>query len=544
MADVTASDPLEADVVIVGAGSAGCVVAARLSEEAGLKVLLLEAGDRQPSFVSDVPAMTVRLVGNPSSDWSHLAEPDPTLDGRRLIWSGGRMVGGSSSINGLVYIRGLQRDYDDWASAGCHGWGWKDVEPFFQRAEGFGGKGSPSLGRDGPLSVCETPSLQPLSRKFIEACAQLQMPPLPDYNAGDCAGAFANMTTQRHGRRSSTARAYLEPARRRHNLQVVRGALVDRILFEGRRAVGVVALMDGNPRHIIARRQVVLSAGSIMTPAILLRSGIGSAAHLRELGIEVLANRTEVGANLQDHIGIMVCKHVNRPTYNSDTGPISGLRHLANYLMFRRGPLASPVVQAMAWARSDPGLAAPDLHLNWFPFGIDYNAHPPALHKRPAVSLFACVSRPHARGSVSLKSADAHRGPAITHRLIDDSRDLAALKGALRLIERVFATPALSPFVTGPAAPFQGTETEDEAETLLRRYAGLGLHAAGTCRMGSDPKSVVHTDLRVREIGGLSVVDASVMPRLVSANTNAAAIMIGERGAAFLKQSLRQDPAG
>ena len=530
---------MEADIVIVGAGSAGCVVANRLSEDTGLKILLLEAGKKQPSFLADVPAMTVRLVGNPNTDWSHAAEPDPSLNRRSLIWSGGRMLGGGSSINGLVYLRGLQRDYDDWAAMGCSGWGWNDIEPFFRKAEHFAGSGSPSLGRSGPLSVSDIPSVHPLSHKFLEACAALQIPTLADDAAGDRSGAFINKTTQRNGRRSSTARAYLGPAKSRPNLQVITGALVDKVVFDGKRASGVIALIDGLPHIIKARRHVVISAGSLLSPAILLRSGIGPARALRGLGIDMVADRAEVGANLQDHIGVMVCKFVNQATYNSEMGALKGLSHLANYMMFRRGPLASPVVQGMAWARSDPDLAEPDLHLNWFPFAIDYNAHPPAMHKRPAVSLFSCVSRPEARGSVTLRGVDAELKPAINFNMLEHAQDLAALKGALRLTERIFATPIFRPIVTGAAAPFTGTESDEEMEALLREHAGLGLHAAGTCRMGSDPQSVVDPELRVRGIYDLSVIDASIIPKLVSANTNAAAIMIGEKGAQMLKRSLR-----
>ena len=529
---------MDADIVVIGGGSAGCVVAGRLSEESGLRVLLLEAGERRPSFATGVPGMTMRLIGNPATDWGHMAEPDPTLNGRRLMWSAGRMLGGGSSINGLVYIRGLQRDYDAWRDAGCTGWGWDDVVPYFRRAEHFEDASLPSLGTAGPLAVSRIRSLQPLSAKFVEACAQMQIATLDDYNAGDRPGAFINLTTQMRGRRADTASAYLHTPGNRDKPRVLRGALVDKILFDGRRANAVRFIQHGVAHVATARLGVVLSAGSLMSPAILMRSGIGPAPALHGNGIEVVADAPEVGTNLQDHAGILLCKFVDTPTYNSEMGPLDGLRHLANYLAFRRGPLASAAVQAMAWARSDPALAEPDLHLNWFPFGVDYNMQPPAMHKRPAVSLAACISRPHARGTIELRTADPLDKPVVTHRLFEDSRDLDTLKRALRLVERIFGAPALARSVLGDAAPFDRAMSDAETEQALRTHAGLGLHAVGTCRMGDDAGAVVDTSLQVRGVSGLRVIDASVMPRLISANTNAAAIMIGEKGAAIARREL------
>jgi choline dehydrogenase len=533
------SEDLEADIVIVGAGSAGCVLANRLTEDPNLKVALIEAGEKKPSFATDVPGMTMRLIGNPASDWCHMAEPDPSLDGRSLMWSAGRMVGGGSSINGLVYIRGLRRDYDDWEEAGCPGWGWNGVEPYFRKAERYDEKGAPSLGREGNLFVSNIRSLLPLSRRFLTACEELQIPPLADYNLGDRAGAFTNLTTQRNGRRSSTALAYLQPAESRPNLRVLRGAPADKVVFDKNRAVGVRTQVSGEWRLVRARRSVVLSAGSLLSPTILLRSGIGPSEKLRALGIEPVADAPAVGANLQDHIGIMICKFVDQPTYNSEMNLLGGLRHLANYLLFRKGPLASAAVQGMAWVRSDPGLAEPDLHLNWFPFGVDYNTNPPSMDKRPAVSLGVCVSRPQARGRVSLRSADPADKPIIEFRLLEDEGDLAAIRGGVQLIEQIFASPALARSVVGFAGPFDESATEEQIDAKLRRHAGLGLHAVGTCRMGSDTSAVLDPELHVRGVAGLKVIDASIMPRLVSANTNAAAIMIGEKGADLLKNALR-----
>jgi choline dehydrogenase len=529
------SAQLEADLVVIGAGSAGCVLAHRLSEESNVQVLVLEAGERGASFLGDVPGLTMRLMGNPQTDWCHIAEPDSSLNGRALIWHAGKMLGGGSGINGLVYIRGLQRDYDDWAAAGCRGWSWSDVLPYFRRAEHFEDGDLASLGTSGPLSLSRIRSLHALTPRFVAACANLGLATLEDYNRGDREGAFVNLTNQRRGQRASTARHYLEPASGRANLRVIRGALVDRILFHGKRASAVRFRLDGRMREVKVRGEVLLSAGTMQSPTILLRSGIGPAAMLRDRDIEVQADADGVGDNLQDHSGIMIGKFVNVPTFNSQMGPFNAARHVCSYLLFRRGPLASAAVQAMAWARSDPTLAEPDIHLNWFPFGVDYNATPPALHKRPCVSVGACISRPHARGRVSLSGDDPADRPVIEHRLLADERDLATLVRSIRLIERLFATPSLAPSVVGASAPFVEIANERNLETIIRDHAGLGLHAVGTCRMGSDPQSVVDPELRVRGVDGVRVIDASIMPRLVSANTNAASIMIGEKGAALVR---------
>jgi choline dehydrogenase len=341
------------------------------------------------------------------------------------------MLGGSSSINGLVFIRGLRRDYDDWASAGCPGWRWRDVEPYFRRAERFEQGDLDSLGRTGPYTVSRIRSLHPLTERFIAACREFGTPELVDYNRGEGEGAFVNLTSQARGRRSSTANRYLATPSRMANLRIELGVIVDRVIFDAGRAVGVRCAVGGEMREVRARGQVIVSAGALQSPAVLLRSGIGPASALRELNVDVRRDAPGVGRNLQDHCGLTISKFVNVPTYNSEASGVHAVRHLCNYLAFRKGPLASAAVQAMGWVRSDPALAEPDIHLNWLPFGVDYTVSPPALHKRPCVSLGVCVSRPHSRGEVRLRSISALDKPVIDHRLIGDERDVATIKRSI-----------------------------------------------------------------------------------------------------------------
>jgi choline dehydrogenase len=525
-----------ADIVIIGAGSAGCVLAARLSENPSLKILLLEAGERNSSFLGNIPGMTMRLMGNPRTDWNHPGLADASANARSLIWHAGKMLGGGSSINGMVYIRGLQRDYDEWD---CADWAWRDVEPFFKRAEHFEDATLPSMGKAGPLSVSRIRSVHPLSAKFVEACAEFGLDTLEDYNAGIGEGAYLSLASQKRGQRASTAAAYLAPASKRPNLHILRGALVDKILFENQRAIGVRIFHENASYDIQVQREVILSAGTIQSPVILQRSGIGAAETLRTQGIETVADSPEVGENLQDHAGFVIAKFVNMPTYNSEMDPLNGSRHLLNYLLFRRGPLASPVVQAMAWARSHEDATAPDIQLNFLPYGVDFNASPPAMHKRPCVSLGANISRPFTRGRITLGGPTPQDRPAIDYRELGDERDMATLLHAVTLIEKLYATQPLASAIIGAVPPFDTPRTDPELSDILRRICGLGLHSVGTCRMGTDSSAVVDPQLRVRGTTGLRVIDASIMPRLVSANTNAAAIMIGEKGADCVKRAIQ-----
>jgi choline dehydrogenase len=367
------------------------------------------------------------------------------------------------------------------------------------------------------------------------------LPEVPDYCAGDFEGVFLNLATQNRGKRCSTAHGHLKQAEGRPNLTVLTQAEAEHVLFDdNRRAIGVRVRHNGVARDLQASREVILCAGALQSPPILMRSGIGPAEMLRQHGIAVRVDNPNVGRNLQEHGGAVISYFVDVPTYNSEAGPIRGPLALLNYLVSKRGPLSSAAVQVMGAVRSDPDLAEPDFHLNLMPLAIDFTQSPPRLHKRPGISMGPTVSRPHSRGEIRLRSADPAEKPVIDFRLFGDERDMAVAVRASKLIDRIFEQPAIRKHIVGRNMPAAEPRTDQEWEEYIRTYAGIGYHPVGTCRMGSDPESVVDNELRVRGVSGLRVIDASIMPTLVTANTNAAVIMIGEKGSDLVRGSVRR----
>lgn len=532
---------IEADYVIVGGGSAGAVIASRLSEDPGTRVVVIEAGGEADAFIVKLPVGFAKMLNDPRYDWCYAHEDDPTILNRRFVWSAGRMLGGSSSINGQVYIRASRADHERWVEQGCTGWSFTDCLPYYRRSERYADGANEAHGGDGPLSVMLLRDPHPLSRKFLEACADRNIPTLHEYCGGSMDGAFLTLTTQfANGTRCSTAHAHLTAARRRPNLQVLTNTVAESINFDGRRATGVTIVRAGARELIKSTREVIVCASAIGSPALLMRSGIGPADALRELGIDVVADRAGVGDQLQEHAAVPINKFVNVPTYNSQTGPLHMAKHALQYYLFKKGPMVTPAVQAMATARTRPDLSEPDVQLHFLPLSYDIepantSASSGAMDKRPTIMISASTCRPRARGRVSLRNADAASPPRIEHRLLSDEEDLRTLTGGCKLIESIFAAPSWSRIITSSRSPARAPERDADWEPYIRSHATICYHPVGTCRMGADSDSVVDLQLRVRGVGGLRVADASVMPRITSANTMATSIMIGERAADFVR---------
>jgi len=534
-------DEQEYDFIIIGAGSAGCVLAGRLSENPSARVLLLEAGDEGKGFLVDVPAGTFALMGRAGVDWDYDTEPDPSVHGRKTRWAAGRMLGGSSGINGMVYTRGLRGDYDAWVAAGCRNWSFEDLLPYLRRAERYEGPQSATSqtwhGNDGPLCVSPPRTLHPLASVFLEACAERGLPTADESCDGAVLGAYYPLGTTHRGHRYSAAAAYLQPARHRRNLTVLTQCLVDRIEISAGRATAVRAMHAGVTKQWRARREILLCAGAVGSPAILLRSGVGPGAELQTLGIHVHVDSPDVGANVHDHCGVSQSRFVDVPTYNTQMGPFGLTKSLLQLLIARRGPLTSIAVQAMAYGKSRPELQEADLVFSFLPLCIDFTGGHPKLHKRAGITIGAHAGRPWARGRVRLRDASPQSAPLIEYRLLGDERDLRLLIEAQKHIANIFTAPALARHVMDNNVPAAIPEEDAGWEAMIRNYAGIGYHCVGSCRMGRDARAVVDPELRVRGLDNLRVVDASVMPNITSGNTNAPVIAISERAAEWVSRA-------
>lgn len=534
----------EADYVVAGGGSAGCVMAARLSENPENRVILLEAGDANKRILVDVPAGLQTVVTKPETNWMYMTEPDASQKDRRVFWSCGRGLGGGSAINGMVYIRGTVEDYDEWAKdLGCPGWSWSEVLPYFKKSEDFDGPDGPSHGKGGPLGVSQLRAVHPLTHAFIDACREVGMKKVEDYCAGDIDGVFINLATQRGGKRCSTHEGFLKPVLNRPNLKVVTGATVDRLLFEGKRACGVRYMLDGQMREIRVKGEVILSAGTIQTPAILMRSGVGPGAHLQERGIDVVAAREQIGKNLHEHPSLHNSRLVSEPTYNARKNPFILAREGLKYLFARRGWLSTAAVHAMSHARSYPDLAHPDLKFQFMPFWSDANYKAyfgpdstiPDATKNYGIAIGVNVMTPKSRGQILLRDQDPASRPMIDFQIYDDPSDLERMRKGMKFVNSIFEAPSLARHVKGTAYPPNPDQSDEDWDDQLRACSSTGLHPVGTCRMGSDADAVVDTQLRVNGVERVRLADCSIIPKLPSANTNAPAIMIGERCADFVR---------
>ena len=532
--------PESADYVVVGAGSAGCAVAARLSEDPGVRVVLLEAGGRDRNPWLHVPIGYARTMYHPTLSWNLMTEPEPELHGRRIPWPRGRVLGGSSAINGLLYVRGQAQDYDHWRQLGCTGWSFEEVLPYFKRAEDNERGASALHGVGGPLAVSDLREKNPLALAFIEAAVELGFPRNDDFNGPTQEGAGLYQTTSRGGWRVSAAKAYLRPALKRPNLIVVPDAHSTGLAMEGRRCAGVRLLRHGAALTVRAVREVILCGGAIASPHLLLLSGIGPAEHLQEMGIPVVHHSRDVGRNLQDHFQARPAWRVTKPvSLNTRRHSLFGQFMMGvEFALRRTGPLTVSAGTAGLFARVLPGSETPDVQYHFLPFSTDRTMM--ELHTFPGLTISACQLRPESRGTITLASPDPREKARIRANYLSTETDRRCMVEGVKLARRLAATRAMQPWIAGEVNPGESVRTDDEVLDWIRRTGGTIYHPSGTCRMGGDPDSVVDPELRVRGIEGLRVADASIMPTVVSGNTNAPAIMIGEKCADLVKAAARQ----
>jgi len=539
------SDTQTFDYVIVGAGSAGCVLANRLSKDARNKVCLLEAGGKDNWIWFHIPVGYLFAIGNPRADWMFKTEAEPGLNGRALNYPRGKVLGGCSAINAMIYMRGQREDYDNWRQMGLQGWGWDDVRPIFrQHLDHYLGAGE-HHGSGGEWRV-EAPRVRwEILDSFIDAAVEAGIPRVSDFNTGSNEGISYFHVNQKNGRRWSAARGFLRPALSRPNLKVETHAHATRILFEGKRATGVEILQNGTLRRIIARREVILSAGAIASPQLLQLSGIGNGAFLQEHGIEVVHHLPGVGENLQDHLQL-------RPIYK-----VSGVRTLneeyrslfrkgqmaLEYALFRRGPLTMAPSQLGAFTRSSPDYATPNLQFHIQPLSLDKFGEDP--HPFPAFTASVCNLRPTSRGSVRIRSGKAGDPPLIRPNYLSTEEDQRVAVDALRLVRRIVSMPALRKYRPEEYRPGAHLTTDDELLNGARDIGTTIFHPVGTAKMGidSDPMSVTDARLRVRGVEGLRVIDASIMPAITSGNTNSPTLMIADKGAAMILEDQSQAAA-
>ena len=540
------------DYVIVGAGSAGCVLANRLSADPDCSVLLVEAGgpDRNPLF--RLPMLMGRLFHSGIYNWRYHTEPVPGLDGRSLYWPRGKVLGGSSTINGMVYVRGNRHDYDRWAQMGLAGWSHDDVLPAFLRSEAHVQREDACHGTSGELTVCRARGANPLFDLFIEAGRQAGHPVNDDFNGEVQEGCGRYDFTIRRGKRWSTSFAFLRPVRHRRNLTVATGALTLRVRVEGGRATGVEIAHGGRPRRVRAAREVILSAGTVNSPQILLLSGIGPPAELERHGIEVVHALPGVGRNLQDHVDCVLSFECRKPvTLYRDLRADRLLLSIVRGMLFGEGVATTFPYEAGAFLKTRPELIAPDVQLHFMPaLEKTANLHLPNPFRRDPVEadhgLTVRVGPlvPESRGTITLRSADPAAAPRIQPNYLESDADLRTMVAGVRIVRDLIGQPALADHRGRELAPGEEVRTDDEVAAWLRASAMTTFHPVGTCKMGADPMAVVDARLRVHGLEGLRVADASVMPVISSGNTNAPAIMIGERAADFVREeSARGRPA-
>lgn len=526
------------DFIIVGAGSAGCVLANRLTEDGKSQVLLVEAGGKDRDPWLHIPVGYFKTIHKPNLGWGYKTDPEPNMTGREILWPRGRVLGGTSSINGLIYIRGQSQDYDHWRQLGNAGWSWDDVLPFFKKAESQASTNAPKVndlhGDDGPLSVSDYPDHHLLSEAFVAGAEQVGIPQNDDFNGPSQDGAGYYQMTTRNGRRASTAQAYLKPALKRPNLTVITDALVSRVLFEGTKAIGV-RFQTKPATDDVMGREIILSGGTINSPQLLQLSGIGDAAHLKDLGIKVVQDVKSVGRNLQDHLQAQVVYGCKSPiTINDDLQSLwRQAKILGKYLWTKGGPMAGGPSSVGAFVKSNSRVATADLQLHMMPLSV---ARPGVVDTFSGYTFCTNQSRPESRGTIKITANDPLKAPSIQPNYLAEQTDRDAMIAGIKLLRKIATAPAFDPYRELENRPGDAVQTDDEILDYVRQTGATMYHPVGTCRMGVDEEAVVDGALRVKGIDGLRVVDASIMPALISGNTNAPTIMIAEKAADMIKQ--------
>ncbi|MEM6496545.1 MAG: choline dehydrogenase [Pseudomonadota bacterium] len=537
MADVQSGDTF--DYVIIGAGSAGCVLAHRLSENPGLSVAIIEAGGRDSNPWIHVPAGYYRTMLDPSVTWQFGSGPEPHLNDRIVNWPRGRVIGGTSAINGLLYVRGQAQDFDTWRQLGNSGWSYEDVLPYFKRAEDQERGADDFHGSGGPLGVSDVRMNNPLCEAYIKASVAAGIPHTTDFNGASQEGAGYYQLTTKDGRRCSTAVAYLKPVLSRENLELISDAAVERLVMEGKRVTAVTFQQGGQTKTVRVRREIILSAGAIGSPQILQSSGIGPGAVLSDAGIEVQHELPGVGENLQDHLQV---RFVYETTLRDSLNTVwhSRMKQMQvgiDYMLARQGILTIGAGVAGVFAKSRPELEAPDMQIHFMPLSSVGPGQ--GLHKYPGVTASICQLRPDSRGTLKIMSASPSAQPSIVSNYLAQETDRDVLLNGLRLLRKIARQPEFAQFVAREVYPGDDVVTDDEFMAYAREVATTIFHPCGTCKMGSDPLAVVDERLRVRGVDGLRVADASIMPTMTSGNTNAPTIMIGEKASDMVLEDSR-----